>query len=129
VSGLADPQTGDRRLVGEQFDLSVQACWRLSSAFLDAGYDVAIDDVLEPDSFERVWRPAMGYRDYALVIVLPDLQTTLARSRSREKRVREDITRAQHAACSPWPDTLRLDTSGLSVEQSLEAARRRGLLP
>jgi predicted kinase len=129
VAGLADPQTGDGQAVAEQYDLSVRASCRLAGLFLDAGYDVAIDDVLWPDAFERVWHPAIDGRGYSIVVVLPDLQTTLARSRTREKRVNEDLTHQQHAACSVWPESLRLDTTGLDAEESLNLARSSGLLP
>ena len=129
VAGLADPQTGEREQVDEQYVTSVDACCSLARAFLADGYDVAIDDVLEPSAFERVWRPALGDTPWHIVIVLPSLEATLQRSRARRKRVLETITRQQHAGCAEWPANLRLDTTALTVDESLGLARRRGLLP
>jgi GNAT superfamily N-acetyltransferase/chloramphenicol 3-O-phosphotransferase len=123
VSGLANPQDGGSAQ-SEQYALAVRACCALARVWLDGGFDVAIDDVLEPGAFERYWRPALAGLDWRLVVVLPQLETVLERSRTREKRVREEHTRAQHAACSAWPPELRVDTSALSVEQSLAAAER-----
>ena len=128
VSGLAHPQGGGPE-AGAQYALAVRACCRLAEVYLDAGYDVAIDDVLEPDTFERIWRPALADRKFSLLIVLPSLDATLQRARRRDKRVREDIIRAQHAACARWHEELRLDTTGLNVDESLGLAQGKGLLP
>jgi GNAT superfamily N-acetyltransferase len=49
----------------------------------------------------------------------------LVRARGREKRVREEHSRAQHAACSAWGGEHRIDTTGLSVDESLALLRRR----
>ena len=43
--------------------------------------------------------------------------------------VPDAIIVSQHHAGSRWPSSHRLDATGLTVEQSLEAAVRRGLLP
>jgi predicted kinase len=119
VSGLADPQReGD--LQAEQYELSVAATCDVARAFTRGGYDVAIDDVLEPDAFERSWRPRLRDLDWRLVVVVPSLAETLARSSSRRKRVLEQHTREQHRRCSGWPPRLRVDTTGLSVAASLE---------
>ena len=103
----------------QQYDISVAACCALAHVFTDAGYDVAIRDVLEPGPFERHWRPRLQTLDWRLVVVLPSIEETLARSKSREKHVLEDHTRRQHAALRRWPDDACVDTSGLTVEQSL----------
>ncbi len=118
VAGRADPQQPSE-LQGQQYTLSVAACIGLARAFLDAGYDVAVDDVLPPDAFEREWRPLLAGVDWRVVIVLPTLGETLQRSRSRTKRVLEYHTRGQHRASEGWPATCRVDTTGLSVEASL----------
>ena len=85
VAGRADPQ-GAGEVFGEQYDLSVEACVRLAATFAVAGYDVAIDDVLEPPAFERVWAPALSGIPYTLLILMPELDEVLMRARGREKR-------------------------------------------
>lgn len=118
VSGLADPQVpGERQ--ESQYDTSVEATCALARAFVKRGIDVAVDDVLEPRAFERYWRHRLEGLSWSVVIVLPTLDTALARSAGREKRVRDQHTRAQHASCQGWPDELKVDTTGLSVEESL----------
>jgi hypothetical protein len=118
VSGLADPQeTSD--LQAAQYRLSVEATCALARAFAAAGLDVAIDDVLEPEAFDRYWRPALAGLPWKLVVLLPSLDDTLARSGGRDKRVRAEHTRIQHASCSGWDAAVLVDTTGLDLEQSL----------
>lgn len=52
-------------------------------------------------------------------VLLPSLGTTLARSERREKRVREELIRAQHARCATWDEDVRIDTTGLDLDHSL----------
>ena len=99
VSGRADPRQPGL-LQSDQYALSVRACLGLATTFLAARYDVAVDDVLEPAAFETYWRPLLPRVAWRLVVVLPTLEQVLLRSRAREKRVLEQHSRAQHAACS-----------------------------
>ena len=128
VSGLADPQ-GGAPMVGEQYSLCVEVCAREAATFASAGYDVAIDDVLEPEAFETHWRPALLGIPYTLLILMPELDEVLVRARNREKRVPEEIIRAQFEASMAWPAELTMDTTGVSVEEALGFALRERLLP
>jgi predicted kinase len=118
VSGRADPQEPGE-LQEAQYRLSVEATCALARAFATSGCDVAIDDVFEPAAFERYWRPQLDGLPWKLVVILPSLDETLARSAGREKRVREEHTRMQHARCATWDEGVRIDTTGVDVEQSL----------
>lgn len=118
VSGRADPQQPNDRQ-SEQYALSVAASIGLARPFLAAGYDVAIDDVLEPAAYERFWLPHLGGLKPRIFIVLPALATALARSTARSKRVLAAHTLSQHAACAGWPARYRLDTTDLTADESL----------
>lgn len=118
VSGRADPQEPSE-LQAAQYQLSVQATSALARAFADGGCDVAIDDVFEPDAFDVYWRPQLDRLVWKLVVVLPSLDETLARSAMRDKQVKEEHTRAQHARCAQWDESVRIDTTALGLEQSL----------
>jgi predicted kinase len=122
VAGRADPQQPGA-LQSEQYALSVRACCALARVFIESGYDVAVDDVLELPAFERYWRPLLGGLDWRPLIVLPSLEEVLRRSRRRAKRVLEAHSRAQHAACAAWPAEHRVDTTGLSLDRSLALVR------
>ncbi len=118
VSGRAEPQQGGA-LQSEQYELSVAACCSLARVFVEAGYDVAVDDVLPPPAFEAHWRPALDGLSWRTVIVVPSLEETLQRSHARGKRVLEEIIRRQHEASLEWPEGQRIDTTGLTVEASM----------
>jgi hypothetical protein len=75
--------------------------------------------VFEPDAFEHYWRPRLDGLLWKLVVLLPSLGETLARTAQREKRVKKEHTRTQHARCAEWDEAVRIDTTGLDLEQSL----------
>jgi len=118
VSGRADPQEASDAQA-DQYRLSVQATCALARAFAEGGCDVAIDDVFEPDAFERYWRPQLDGLPWKLIVILPSLDETLARSARREKRVREEHTQTQHERCAAWDAGVRIDTTGLDLDRSL----------
>ena len=123
IAGLADPQVPGP-LQAEQYNMSVAACCALVREFVGSGYDVAVDDAVDPEGFERHWLPHLGGIDFSVVVVRPSLEAVLERGAGRFKRVRPDVVREQHAAASRWPTRLTIDTTGQSVEESLETARR-----
>lgn len=118
ISGLANPQESSD-LQREQYALSVEATCSLARTFVGGGCDVAIDDVFEPDAFDRYWRPQLDGLPWRLVVVLPSLEETFARSAQREKRVRDEHIRTQHARCGAWDEAVRIDTTGLDLDESL----------
>ncbi len=128
VSGLADPQGGEPA-AGEQYALCVEVCVREAATFASAGYDVVIDDVFEPSAFDVHWLAALSGLSYTLLILMPELDEVLMRADGREKRVREDIIRAQYEASMAWPPEVTMDTTGVSVDEALGFALRERLLP
>ena len=104
-----------------QFRLSVRACCALAREFLSSGYDVTIDDVLFPGSaFDTHWGHNLAGLAWRVVIIHPTLEETLARSLRRDKDVSDSLVREQHRATYGWPERHRIDTSGLSVADSLK---------
>ena len=120
VSGLADPQTVGP-VQAEQYDTSVAACCALAREFVRRGYNVAVDDAVDPEGFERYWLPRLERIKYSVVVVRPSLKVVLERGAGRAKRVRPDIVGDQHAAASRWPTERTIDTTYQSIEESLEA--------
>jgi predicted kinase len=119
VAGQADPQVLTP-LQADQYQTSVRACVALARVFLNDGYDVALETVFEPDDFAQRWRPVLAGLPWHLVVLCPSLPVTLARSRSRTKRVLEEHTRTQHERTGAWATNVQVDTTDLSVEQTLE---------
>ena len=114
------PQAGEGFLRTNQSFLSIGACCALGREFLDAGYDVAIDDVMFPGTFDTSWRSNLAGIEWRLVIIHPTLEETLARSSSREKSVPDHLIREQHQETSGWPERYKIDTTGLSIGDSLK---------
>ncbi len=123
VSGQADPQLPGP-VQAEQYATSVAACCALVREFAAAGYDVAVDDASGPEAFEEHWAPRLAGIGLSIVVVRPSLEATLGRGAGRAKRVRPSVVREQHAAVSRWPSRRTIDTTGQSVEESLEATLR-----
>jgi chloramphenicol 3-O-phosphotransferase len=123
VSGLVDPQTVGP-VQAEQYGTSVAACCALVREFIRMGYDVAVDDAVDPGGFERYWLPHLESIKYSVVVVRPSLGAVLARGAGRSKRVRPDVVHDQYAAASRWPTERTIDTTEQSIEESLESVHR-----
>ncbi len=119
VSGLADPQVPTPEQ-STQYSHSVSACAALARSFDGAGYDIAIDDVFEPEPTHRLWIPQLAGLDARLITLHPPLETALSRAHARHKRVLEHHIRSQHAAVAGWPPSHRLDSGTLTPVQTLE---------
>ncbi len=118
VAGRADPQQPSA-LAGEQYVLSAAASLMTARLFLAAGYDVAIDDVFDPNAFATHWYPNVRKLNWRIAIVRPSLEKTLRRSALRDKRVLAEHSRSQHAATVEWPEQLCIDTTNQTVAESL----------
>ncbi len=119
VAGRADPQLLTP-LQADQYETSVRACVALARVFLADGYDVALEAVFEPDDFNQRWHPLLAGLAWHLVVLRPSLSMTLARSRSRAKRVLEEHTRTQHERTGGSSANVQIDTTDLSVKRTLE---------
>lgn len=124
VGGTADPQESGPTQ-SEQYEASARACIALAIEFVNHGYDTVICDVFPPALFDRLWRPHLAGIDWRVVVLRPDLRETLARSGGRDKRVREYIIVDQHAAMGLWHEDLVLDTTNMSVEETVAALQER----
>ena len=111
-------------LQAEQYGTSVAACYALVREFVAGGYDVAVDDAVDPETFEAQWSPRLVGIELSVVVVPPSLETVLVRGAAGHKRVRPGLVREQHTAASRWPSRRTIATAGQSIEESLEDTRR-----
>ena len=70
------------------------------------------------------WSQRLAGIEHSVVVVRTSLEAVLERGAGRPKRVRPGLVREQHAATSRWPSRRTLHTTGQSVGESLQAARR-----
>jgi predicted kinase len=119
ISGLADPQvqTIEQRT---QYVHSVAACAALACSFDNSGYDVAIDDVFEPQPTRELWLPHLRGFDVRLIVLHPPLEVTLSRMAGRQKLVSEHHIRSQHESMNNWPLPHRIDNGKLTPAQTVE---------
>ncbi|MCH7740917.1 MAG: AAA family ATPase, partial [Chloroflexi bacterium] len=114
VGGFANPQQSGFEQTA-QFDLAARQCASLARNFVQDSFDVVIESVFQPNEYQVTWEPLLRDLNLVLVVLLPDLATTLGRSSNRKKNVLDKHIRSQHAACLKWPEQNRLDTTGQSV--------------
>lgn len=124
VGGFADPQQSGP-VQAAQFGMAARQCVLLAQNFLKDGFDAVIESVFTPDEYQATWKPLLDDLNPVLVILLPDLATTLGRATRREKDVLVSHTRSQHAASLKWPQRNRLDTAGQTIGESRQALHDR----
>jgi hypothetical protein len=118
LGGRADPQVVTNAQA-EQYETSVRASAALARAFHADGYDVLVEEVFDPDVFDRCWLPLLNGLPWRLVILLASLDVTLQRGSDRGKFVMEHHVRRQHALSEQWPASTVIDTTGLTVGETL----------
>jgi chloramphenicol 3-O-phosphotransferase len=121
VSGLVDPQeTSDDQAL--QYEASVRACAALARSFAGDGFDVALDDVFEPEPTLTLWAGELSGLDVRLVILHPSVDAARARESSRGKGVLDRHIRTQHRAVAAWPEPLRIDSTVQTPSETMTAA-------
>ncbi len=97
IAGRTDPQVLTAKQ-GQQYSDTISGCAALARSFAGAGYDVAIDDVFEPEPTRELWLPQFIGLDVRFVVLHPPLEVALSRSTERHKRVQEHHIQSQHAS-------------------------------
>jgi predicted kinase len=130
VTGYADPTKPWNDETARQFRLAREGAARMARDYSDAGFAVAIDDVLWPNEVEDIFAPILTDRPFHRVFLHAPLDVTLARNATRTNKnfdtaVLEDVIRMLHARVDPssdrWPGWLLLDTSTLTLAQTVDA--------
>jgi hypothetical protein len=119
-SGLADPQGAKTALQAEQYGLSVEACLAVAGVFEAGGYDVVIDDSLDPAAYTGYWLALLADRPHRIAILTAELEETLDRSTARQKAV-YPVHTEEHAAVAGWDPSLVVDTSGQAEIEGLRS--------
>jgi predicted kinase len=118
LGGRADPQI-ITTAQAEQYETSVRASAALARAFHADGYDVVVEEVFDPEVFDRCWMPLLDGLPWRLVILLASLEVTLQRGSGRDKSVMEHHVRHQHALSEQWSASTVIETTGLTVSETL----------
>jgi chloramphenicol 3-O-phosphotransferase len=127
VSGVAHPVPEWTEETGRQFALARRGAADLARRYAEAGYAVAIDDVLFPDDASAHILPSLAGLTVRPVVLLPRLEVALWRNLRRagkpfDPALLVPTIRAVHRAYSErlrgaWPV---LDTSDLSLDETVD---------
>ena len=126
VSGIAHPVPAFTPEFGRQYRLSLEAGSLLARLYADAGFVVALDNVV--GAFDAQLFDVAFQEYYFQKILLPTLETALERNRTRTSKnfdpaTLEDVIariHAEHSAQTLGPDWTVLDTSKLTLEQTVD---------
>lgn len=129
VSGRAYPSLEHPPEAARQFALAHTAAAHHARLYTEAGFEVAIDDVLWPTSIHALLADLKG-STVRVVLLAPGLETALARNAARTNKTYDTATlvplmEAIHPSIRPEEYRAHgwtvLDTSGLTLEETVDA--------
>lgn len=129
VAGSASPVPEFTEEARRQFGLARAAAGQIARIYNDAGFAVALDDVLGPADAEEAWGELLVGRDLRHVLLAPDLDTALGRNAMRagkpfDPAVLVDTIRRLHGLNAPAAYAAYgwrvIDNSALTLEQTVD---------
>jgi predicted kinase len=132
VSGIAHPVPWSDE-TGRQFELAFQSGAEISRIYANAGFAVAVDQVLYPEQIQKYFLARLdGVRCYPILLTPPE---AVARERNRARTskafdpsvlepVIAGIAASLSAAVNGQPEWITIDNGGLSVEETVNAVLR-----
>jgi protein tyrosine phosphatase (PTP) superfamily phosphohydrolase (DUF442 family)/predicted kinase len=130
VSGISQPVPEFTEETGRQFRLARTAAAQMAALYADAGFSVALDDVIhEPDAEASIVAP-LKPRSVHKIILQPALEIAVARNAARTNKgfdtaVLADAIRGNHRSLGEQNTSdqgwIVIDTGSLSVEETVDA--------
>jgi len=130
VSGIAHPVPEFTGETGRQFRLARRAAAQIAATYADAGFAVAIDDVIyEPDA-ETCYVAPLAPRTIHKILLQPSLEVALARNAERTNKdfdtaVLVETIRGSHRTLAaqnrPENGWIVIDNATLSLGQTVDA--------
>ena len=130
VSGIAQPVPEFTEETGRQFRLARGAAVQVAAIYTDAGFAVAIDDVVHEPDAEACFVAPLAPRTVYKVLLQPPLEVALARNAGRTNKdfdpsVLIEAVRGNHRSLSdvncPEARWIVTDNGELSQEQTVDA--------
>lgn len=130
VSGIAHPVPEFTEETGRQFRLARGAAAQMAAMYADAGFAVAIDDVVHEPDAEACYLAPLAPRTVHKILLQPPLQVALARNMGRSNKdfdtsVLAEVIHSVHHSLGEqnrgdfgW---IVVDNSELSLEQTVDA--------
>ena len=116
VSGISQPVPEFTEETGRQFRLARGAAAQVAARYADAGFAVAIDDVIHEPDVQACLTDALAPRTVHKILLQPSLEVALARNADRTNKgfdtaVLADAIRGNHRSLG---EQNRADWAGLS---------------
>jgi chloramphenicol 3-O-phosphotransferase len=130
VSGFAPPVPAWTTETSRQFYLARNAAAYMATSYSDAGFAVAVDDVLFPEDVEHHFDAPLAGRSVTCILLRPSLDVALTRNRERTNKAFDtsllseiivrlyDLMRPDDFAARGW---FVVDSGGRTVEETVEA--------
>jgi chloramphenicol 3-O-phosphotransferase len=126
---MAHPVPNWTEETGRQFRLARMSAATTTKLYASNGFAVVIDDVISSDDVSSLFEAPFAEFDFHKIFLQPRLEVALERSRTRTNKnfdpgFLEEPIRQIHAWMSAQElpnDWLRLDSSELSLEQTVDA--------
>ena len=133
VSGIAHPVPEWTAETGRQFGLARQAAVAMAKLYAEAGFAVAIDDIIYPEDAQKEFiEPLQGYDVYK-VLLQPGSDTALQRNISRTNKafdttILNAVIFSIHNALADRDFTgwLVIDNSQLTLEETVSYIYQAG---
>jgi chloramphenicol 3-O-phosphotransferase len=132
VSGIAHPVPTWTQETTRQFALARGNAVRVALAYAEAGFAVAIDDVISAESFHADYAPCFGSLNPHRVVLRPSLEVALHRSATRanknfdpavlERVIRFLYTDLEGMEVHGWQV---IDSSELSLDETVNVVLER----
>ena len=130
ASGISQPVPEFTEETGRQFRLARTSAAQVAALYADAGFAVAIDDVIHEPDVQACLTDVLAPREVHKILLQPSLEVALARNADRTNKgfdtaVLADVIRGNHRSLGEqnradlgW--TL-IDNGALDVEQTVDA--------
>jgi chloramphenicol 3-O-phosphotransferase len=137
VSGIAHPVPTWTEETARQFKLARCNAVRMARLYAEAGFAVAIDDVISAQSFDADYAPCFEGLEAHRILLRPSLEVALQRSATRDNKnfdsgVLEDVIRFLFTDLSGMErhGWQVIDSSDLTLEDTVSAVlERTGVRP
>lgn len=134
VSGIAHPLPTWTEETTRQFDLGFRATANVASLYADAGFTVAIDQVIYPEDAKKyLAKKFSGHKVYK-IFLKPEVDIALKRNAQRTNKEFEPsvlhepikgIYKSLAEAIEKEKDWIIIDSSNLSLEKTVDEILRR----
>lgn len=113
--------------VRRQWNVSIPICVDVAKRYLDVGINCIIDFYAPPNEFEK-WQHELRDISYTLIVLRPDLKTTLKRNSTRDERARlkDNKIVQNHQAFEEWQhyNAEVVDTSKETVSTTIQTIEK-----